>query len=406
MSGEVGFRREGPDLTPAAEGAQPKGEVGLELAERLDLAHHGPGTSKRELGAAQDRPSSVIKNRPLWYHSSELSVKVLTLPKPLDSLHLTAEPSRPWWTSILACPDCRADLRWEQGTLSPCGGCGRSFEVRNGVPLLHPGPRTGRSGADDSGATPTVSEAGQRFFVDEPGRLDQLRRRHPRLARILELPDFTTPSTALPRCGLWQREHVATPAPGERILNLGSGVRKLYDNPNLVNFDIAPHENADVAGDGESLPFRDASFDGVVLDAVIEHLAHPHRVVAEVRRVLKPGGVVLAHVPFLYPFHAAPHDYQRYTPAGLEALFEDYEVLESGTDKRPGRALLEVLTAYAATFSDSRTTSYALRWITAWIWLPIKFLDPWLAGRSRASYVVASSSILARKSAGGGRGPE
>jgi hypothetical protein len=102
-------------------------------------------------------------------------------------------------------------------------------------------------------------------------------------------------------------------------------------------------------------------------------------------------------VPFLYPFHAAPHDYQRYTPSGLAMLFEDFEVLEVGTDRRPGRAVLEVVSAWAAGFSDNRSVSYALRWLTAWAWLPIKWLDPWLAKKARAEYVAASGSVLARK---------
>lgn len=265
-----------------------------------------------------------------------------------------------------------------------CPGCGRFFEAPGGVPCLHP------KGSDSD-------KAGQRFFLDEPGRMEQLRRRHAWLARLLELPDFTSPSRALPGCREWHRTRVREGRPGYRVLNLGSGVHKLYANPGLVNFDIAGHDNVDVIGDGEHLPFRDGVFDGVVLDAVIEHLARPRLVVDEVRRVLKPGGTVLAQVPFLYPFHAAPHDYQRYTPAGLAMLFESFELIESGTDRRPGRAVLEVVTAWAAGFSDNRTISYALRWLTAWAWLPIKFLDPWLAGKERAEYVAASASILARK---------
>lgn len=282
---------------------------------------------------------------------------------------------------VLACPDCGAAL---PGLPSSCPTCARTFEAVGSVPILHP--------KGSGSASP-----GQRFFVDEPGRMEQLRRRSPRLARLLKLPDFTSPSSALPLCREWHRAHIVEGVPGERVLNLGSGVSKQYANPGLVNFDIAAHDNVDVVGDGEHLPFRDGVFDGVVLDAVIEHLAHPARVVAEVRRVLKPGGTVLAQVPFLYPFHAAPHDYQRYTPAGLATLLEEFEILEVGADRRPGRAVLEVVSAWAAGFSDNRTLSYALRWMTAWAWLPIKWLDPWLAKKARAEYVAASCSVLARK---------
>jgi SAM-dependent methyltransferase len=46
-----------------------------------------------------------------------------------------------------------------------------------------------------------------------------------------------------------------------------------------------------VQSDAERLPFRDQSFDVVVMSEVIEHLLRPDRAVWEVARVLRPGGV-------------------------------------------------------------------------------------------------------------------
>ncbi|MBS0461884.1 MAG: class I SAM-dependent methyltransferase, partial [Proteobacteria bacterium] len=69
----------------------------------------------------------------------------------------------------------------------------------------------------------------------------------------------------------------------------------------------------DVFADGARLPFVDDSFDSVLLLEVLEHVAQPGAVLTEIRRVLKPGGVLLPSMPFLYPLHDAPHDYQRYT---------------------------------------------------------------------------------------------
>lgn len=73
---------------------------------------------------------------------------------------------------------------------------------------------------------------------------------------------------------------------------------------------------ADAAG----LPFLDASVDTVLLFEVLEHLPRPGPSLAEIRRVLRADGVLLASVPFLYPIHDAPHDYQRYTLHGLEQV--------------------------------------------------------------------------------------
>lgn len=77
----------------------------------------------------------------------------------------------------------------------------------------------------------------------------------------------------------------------------------------------------DVFGDGQCLPFASRSFDSVVLLDVLEHLPTPGDALAEAQRVLKPGGVLVVQVPFLYPLHDQPHDFQRWTEHGLRALF-------------------------------------------------------------------------------------
>ena len=48
-----------------------------------------------------------------------------------------------------------------------------------------------------------------------------------------------------------------------------------------------------VCGIAEALPFRDHTFDRVLCESVIDHLAHPPRALAEMRRVLKPDGRLL-----------------------------------------------------------------------------------------------------------------
>jgi len=68
-----------------------------------------------------------------------------------------------------------------------------------------------------------------------------------------------------------------------------------------------------VFGDASRLPFRDRSFDGVVCLEVLEHVREPEQALHEMARVLRPGGRAFQSMPFLYPIHDAPHDYQRWT---------------------------------------------------------------------------------------------
>lgn len=72
-----------------------------------------------------------------------------------------------------------------------------------------------------------------------------------------------------------------------------------------------------VYGDAAALPFADATFDTVMLLDVLEHVAEPEVALREVARVLAPGGRLLLTIPFAYPLHDLPHDYQRFTGPGL-----------------------------------------------------------------------------------------
>ncbi|MEE4252397.1 MAG: methyltransferase domain-containing protein, partial [Alcanivoracaceae bacterium] len=73
----------------------------------------------------------------------------------------------------------------------------------------------------------------------------------------------------------------------------------------------------DVFADGAKLPFPDQCFDGVFCLEVLEHVPEPAKVMQEISRVLKPGGRAWISMPFLYPLHDAPFDFQRYTEYGL-----------------------------------------------------------------------------------------
>lgn len=99
---------------------------------------------------------------------------------------------------------------------------------------------------------------------------------------------------------------------------LGPHVRSYVglEHPDTVH----DRSKVDVWGDASALPFANGSFDTVVLFHVIEHTEAPERVVAEVYRVLRPGGTILLAVPFLWGLHEVPRDFVRFTSFGLEHL--------------------------------------------------------------------------------------
>lgn len=83
----------------------------------------------------------------------------------------------------------------------------------------------------------------------------------------------------------------------------------------------------DVIGDARSVPLRGNAVDWVVCTEVLEHLDDPSACVREIHRSLKPGGTIIASVPFLFPVHADPVDYWRFTGEGLRHLFEAFSTV-------------------------------------------------------------------------------
>ncbi|HEX7390090.1 MAG TPA: methyltransferase domain-containing protein [Acidiphilium sp.] len=106
------------------------------------------------------------------------------------------------------------------------------------------------------------------------------------------------------------------------VLDCGAGSRPRRTR-GVVNVEIVDYASTDVLAIGESLPFADASFDGAVSLAVLEHVRDPFRCAKELLRVVKPGGELLIDVPFLQPVHGYPHHYYNMTAQGLTNLFGD-----------------------------------------------------------------------------------
>lgn len=94
---------------------------------------------------------------------------------------------------------------------------------------------------------------------------------------------------------------------GLRILEIGCGEGLMFEGTAIfpVQMDVSIKRVRRAVGkcryllcaDGYQLPFRDASFDAVLLIAVLEHTREPWRILAEARRVLTPGGRAIIVVP-------------------------------------------------------------------------------------------------------------
>lgn len=144
----------------------------------------------------------------------------------------------------------------------------------------------------------------------------------------------------------WVAAQAALIAPGSRVLDIGAGgcpYRKLFTHCRYEAQDATPLDDVqirqggygqlDYVCDAASIPVADGSFDVVLCTEVLEHVPEPIRVVREMGRVLRPGGIAVITAPLGSGLHQEPHHYYGgYTPWWYrrfldEAGFEEIEVI-------------------------------------------------------------------------------
>jgi SAM-dependent methyltransferase len=85
-------------------------------------------------------------------------------------------------------------------------------------------------------------------------------------------------------------------------------------------------------------PISDESI-GLVLNLEsLEHIAYPQKAIDEIRRVLRPNGLLILTTVMHFRIHRTPKDYWRFTPDGLELLLSKFKIVDcalEGDPKRP-----------------------------------------------------------------------
>lgn len=118
---------------------------------------------------------------------------------------------------------------------------------------------------------------------------------------------------------------------GARVLDAGAGeahYAHLFARHRYVGVDLGIGDAAwnyrrlDCIADLASLPLAGDCCDACINIVTLEHVREPARVIAEMSRVLKPGGRLLLIVPHEWEVHQSPHDYFRYTRHGVRYLLE------------------------------------------------------------------------------------
>lgn len=259
---------------------------------------------------------------------------------------------------ILRCPRCKGPFAAPVEDVIRCGNsaCGGSFPIVSGRPVLIDEARSVFSLAD-------YREAPARTASPTGGLGARLR------GWAARVPSPSVNLSAA-RCFQAMKRALLERNPSPIVLVVGGGIKgkgmsAFTGTPSirLVNVDPSPNSQAVLFCDGHDLPFADASVDGVITQAVLEHVADPVRCVQEIHRVLKPAGIVYSEIPFMQQVHQYGYDFTRFSHMGHRRLFGRFEEIESGVVAGPGTALAWAWRYFLASFARSRLAAKVLFWI-------------------------------------------
>lgn len=182
-----------------------------------------------------------------------------------------------------------------------------------------------------------------------------------------------------------------------RVLNFGSGSRDF--GRNTINLDIEPTARVHVVNLSDHVPFQDNSFEGVLLEYVLEHVPNSAELLKECRRVLKPGGAICATVPFKQNYHACPNDYLRLTHEGLETLFRaaGFTQITVAVYGGPASAWIDATKEFLATILSFGSTAIfeVLTQLLIIPFIPLRYLDVLLRRLPMAKFTAFSFVVTA-----------
>jgi SAM-dependent methyltransferase len=249
---------------------------------------------------------------------------------------------------FLTCPRCPGDLEFDAAAV--CRVCACRYPIRGG----------------------------KVYFVDPPQPGDRLDRLKHRLKQRLGSRYYRIGLDVLaPTYPFDYRGRVLKRLDPSRqiVVDVGCGNHRIH--PDVIGLDLVDYDAVDIVCDLAALPFKSETVDAFVSRSVLEHVPDPATVVRQFLRATRPGGIGLHVIPFLFPFHASPHDFQRFTSAGLERLFTGWTVTEQGNATGPVTLALVSVIEFLASLGSvgrERVKPYLYLALCA-VLFPLKYLD-------------------------------
>lgn len=289
----------------------------------------------------------------------------------------------------LRCPICESNIQIHKNELTcSSDACAKRFPIIDEIPIL-------------------INEATSVFRIEDYQQLDPEQPKERNVIR--SLINSIVPSLSLNIKGQENydlfystvKDNVKKRAKvlvvGGEVM--GAGMENVASSADidLLQTDVAVGPQTQLVCDAHDLPFADMTFDGVIVQAVLEHVLDPMKCVDEIHRVLKSNGVVYSETPFMQQVHIPNYDFTRFTHQGHRRLFRYFEEISSGAICGPGMALSWAFEYFLVSFVDKGKLRSGLRAVARFLTFYLKYFDYFLVTKKGAYDSASAFFFLGRK---------
>jgi len=290
---------------------------------------------------------------------------------------------------MLVCPGCKSDLKSGKEFQCLNSECGLQFPIVGDVPVLINEKNSLFTIEDFTAMRDTT------YHSNAPNWKKRLKKLVPSISKnyktqsnLENFADCLRAKTDVPKILIL----------GGAVEGQGMEIASLFAGMETIESDVALVGRTELICDAHDIPFRAETFDGVIAQAVLEHVVDPVRCVAEFHRVLKSGGLVYAETPFMQQVHLGRFDFTRFTHLGHRRLFRRFAEIGSGAVCGSGMALAWSYLYFLQSFCKTKTAARAMSVFAGLTAFWLKYLDYFTIDRAGSFDAASGYYFLGEKS--------
>lgn len=146
------------------------------------------------------------------------------------------------------------------------------------------------------------------------------------------------------------------------VVDLGCGKKpyRKYFKSKYVGVDVDSHGQADIVSVAWRTGLPSNYADAVLLIQSLEHVKETQLLIKEIKRILKPNGLLFVSVPHTMPNHGPVdstgihEDYYRFTPGGLRTIFSGFKSIDIFQSSQYWGTLFQLVNIYIYTLSQAK----------------------------------------------------